>query len=116
MKMLLFFPKTSAGKKILHRKSYNEMNIYCMHNLQGIIEIEELASIKNNIMSYGKSQTNYGLKDDALVGTYCLGEAECVLRWKIVHILELNTSVMILPPIGISRECIINHIYNMALN
>ena len=138
----------------------DEMNVYCMHNLQGMIEIEELASIKNNIMSYGKSQTNYGLKDDALVGTYCLGEAECVLTKQMVAQLLSKTDIplssiklenrsytgteyisMILPPglnyqygklhivdgkvingsfskktIGISRECIINHIYNMYGN
>ena len=111
-------------------------------------------------MSYGKSQTNYGLKDDALVGVFCLGEAETKLSKQVVTQLLSKTDIplssvklenrlysgaefisMILPTglnynngklsivdgrivsgsftkktIGISRDCIINHIYNMYGN
>ena len=51
----------------------DEMNLHVPENCISTYEIQMLASIQRNLMSYGKAKTNYGLKFDALTGIYCIG-------------------------------------------
>ncbi len=91
----------TIGLSVIATEPYNadfdgdEMVLFAMHNIQSSVEIEHLASIKNNIMSTGKSKTNYGLNEDSLVGAYVLTQPGTILTKKEAITLLSRTLIPI---------------------
>ena len=91
----------TIGLSVIATEPYNadfdgdEMCIYAMHNMQSMIEIEHLASIKKNIMSTGKSKTNFGLNNDSLVGAYCMSLPGTQIKKEVAVKLLSRTTIPI---------------------
>lgn len=69
------------------------MNIYLPSSLESMIEIRRLAALENNIMSVGKSQTNYGLNNDSLAGVYVLCQESTILDRKTAIQILSKTNI-----------------------
>ena len=62
----------------------DEMNIFVPQSIQTQIELEEIADVKNQIISPSSSRTSIGLVQDGVIGSYILTGPNMEVDWRNV--------------------------------
>ena len=71
----------------------DEMNIFVAESIQSMIELEEIADVKRQVISPASSLTSYGIVQDGLIGTYNLTQADMKIDWKDAMNMMAYTSI-----------------------
>ena len=68
------------------------MNIFIPQSIQTVIELEEIADVKKQIITPAKSVTIYGLVQDGLLGAYNLTDSKTRINWRdAMNIMSYTT-------------------------
>jgi DNA-directed RNA polymerase II subunit RPB1 len=71
----------------------DEMNIFVPETIQSMMELEEIADVKRQIISPASSLTSIGIVQDGLIGSYNMTAANMKIDWKNSMNIMSYTSV-----------------------